>query len=86
MAVYEAVLAAGADVNARNTAGETVLMHAALSGIEKVVNAVLNSISPDLLGAADSQNRTAVDYARMAGSAPVEQLLGSRGVKPGGNP
>lgn len=86
MAVYEAVLAAGADVNARNTAGETVLMHAALSGSEKVVNAVLNTISPDLLGAADSQNRTAVDYARMAGSAPVEQLLGSRGGKSGGNP
>lgn len=84
LSVYEAVLAIGGDVNARNAAGETLLMHAALSGSEEMVNAVLQKMNAELVGAADAGGRTAADYAALSGSAGVESILASRGVQPAG--
>lgn len=81
--VYAAVLSAGGDVNARNGAGETVLMHAALSCNVELVKAVLEKMNADLVGICDAAGRTAVDYARMSGSAEVESVLTKRGVQPG---
>lgn len=80
--VYEAVLAAGADVTVRNEQGETLLMHAALGGNVHLVNAVLDKLPQELLGAADAAGRTAADYARMSGVAMVESLLATRGLRP----
>lgn len=82
-AVYEAVLAAGGEVNDRNEAGETLLMHAALSGSPEMVNAVLQKINADLAAACDASGRTAVDYARLSGNKMVESVLLSHGVQPG---
>ena len=81
--VFEAVLSAGGEVSARNNAGETVLMHAALSGSVELVNAVLEKMSADLVGTCDAAGRTAVDYARLSGNAEVESVLTKRGVQPG---
>lgn len=80
--VYDAVLAAGADVAARNEKGETLLMHAALGGNVQLVNAVLEKLPPELQTATDNAGRTAADYARMSGVAMVESLLATRGLKP----
>ncbi len=82
-AVYEAVLAAGGDVNAGNESGETLLMHAALSGSPEMINAVLQTINADLAGACDASGRTALDYARMSGNPAAESVLSSRGIRPG---
>lgn len=80
--VYEAVLAAGADVAARNEKGETLLMHAALGGNVHLVNAVLDKLPQELLQATDAAGRNAADYARMSGVATVESLLATRGLRP----
>lgn len=82
-AVYEAVLAAGGEVNARNETGETLLMHAALSGSPDMINAVLQKINADLSAACDTAGRTAVDYARMSGNLMAESVLRARGIQPG---
>lgn len=80
--VYDAVLAAGADVAARNEKGETLLMHAALGGNVHLVNAVLDKLPQELLHATDAAGRNAADYARMSGIAMVESLLATRGLRP----
>jgi len=80
--VYDAVLAAGADVAARNEQGETLLMHAALGGNVHLVNAVLDKLPQELLQAADAAGRNAADYARMSGVTMVESLLATRGLRP----
>ena len=80
--VYQAVLAAGADVAARNDKGETLLMHAALGGNVHLVNAVLDKLPQELLDVTDAAGRTAADYARMSGVAMVESLLATRGLSP----
>ncbi len=82
-AVYEAVLAAGGDVNMRNNAGETLLMHAALSGNTNIVQAVLQKMNAELLNSKDNAGRTALDYARMSGNAMVESLLRTSGIQEG---
>lgn len=82
-AVYAAVSAVGGDCSARNENGETVLMHAALSGSVELVNAVLQHMSAELVGVSDAAGRTALDYARMSGNAMVESVLVTRGVQPG---
>lgn len=82
-AVYEAVLAAGGDADARNEAGETVLMHAALSGSVELVNTVLQKMNADLVGVSDVSGHTALDYACMSGNAMVESVLKTRGVSHG---
>lgn len=80
--VYDAVLAAGADVAARNEKGETLLMHAALGGNVHLVNAVLDKLPQELLQATDAAGRNAADYARMSGVTMVESLLATRGLRP----
>lgn len=80
MAVYEAVLAAAPNAATVNANGETVLMHAALSGNAELVKAVLQKCSPEQIKATDNAGRSAVYYARLAVSPAVEQLLTGAGV------
>lgn len=80
MAVYEAVVAAQPDFATANSNGETVLMHAALSGNAELVKVVLEKSSPEQIKATDAAGRSAVYYARLAASPAVEQLLTGAGV------
>ena len=79
--VLETVADGGADMNALNERGETVLMHAALSGDVGVVQKVLEKLSEERRTAVDSVGRSAVYYARWACSREVEQLLLENGVQ-----
>ena len=78
--VLDAVMAAGASMTAKNARGETVLMHAALSGKDDVVKAVLEKQNDEQKGAVDAAGRSAIYYARCSGSKSVESLLQGAGI------
>ena len=73
VAVVEALLAAGADVEARDGSGRTALHHAAEWG-EVVVAELLLAAGADH-EALDEHGRTPLYYARSDGYAPVATLL-----------
>ena len=64
--VAELFLAAGADVNAKNTGGGTPLMHAALGGSEKVAHMLLNAGAEVDVGYVVDQSAAIVQGHRQA--------------------
>lgn len=80
-AVMDAVIGADVDLAAANGRGETVLMHAALSGNAELVGMLMQKVSAEVLQAKDSEGRTAIYYARLVKNKAVEQKLTAGGLK-----
>jgi ankyrin repeat protein len=76
---------AGADVNARNTRGETALMIASRNGDEESIE-VFTALPGIDLDACDSQGCSAHAAAIAAGHLEAAELLVSRGAKPSAKP
>ena len=72
--VVEALLAAGADVQARQERGFTPLMGAAARGSEEVVRALLEAGADK--AATNDDGKTALDFAREHEYEGLEELLG----------
>lgn len=80
--LYQALIKQGAKPEQRNARGETVLMHAALSGDADTLAAVLNGISTELLNATDQDGNNAHYYARLAQDKEAWAALKAAGLKP----
>ena len=80
--LYRELVKLGASPEARNSRGETVLMHAALSEDAETLAAVLDGISPDLLNATDKDGRTALYYAKLAKDQAATDALKAAGLQP----
>lgn len=73
--IYKLLVERGADVRACNVRGETLLMHAALSGQMPMLETALAALSADDVVAVDKAGHTAVYYAELAkDTAAVERL------------
>src|SRR4029450_8386066 len=72
-AALKAMLAAGADVNAANPAGQTALMMAALMGRADIVPLLLEAGADIRLR--DNHGFTALEWSRRRGFSDVTQLL-----------
>jgi ankyrin repeat protein len=73
--VARALVAAGADVNARQQGGVTPLQEAAANGAPDLVRLLLEHGADP--GATDDTGRTAADWARERGRTAVLELLGA---------
>lgn len=72
---FDAVQEVLPDCPYANRGGETVLMHAALSGNTALVKKLLETLPPTLVQGKDAKGRSAADYARMLPNNPVLPLL-----------
>lgn len=81
-ALYRELVKLGAEVEQKNSRGETVLMHAALSGDADTLAAVLENISPELLNATDKDGHTAHYYAKLAKDPSATEALNAAGLQP----
>lgn len=79
--IYRALLSAGAELGGTNSRGETVLMHAALSGSREMLAAVLADIPQPLLKARDEKGRNALYYARLVKDEDAVQALNAAGLR-----
>lgn len=70
----------GADIAQKNGRGETVLMHAALSGNTELLNTVLSKITPELLNATDKDGHSAHYYAKLAKDKAAAEALTRAGL------
>ncbi len=81
MGILRLVLERGGSRTATNGAGETTLMHAALSGNPEVVALVLEGLTPKDINHKDKKGHTAADYAKESGNAKVLETLRAAGLK-----
>lgn len=72
----EALLQAGAEVNASNSLGQTALMFASKGGKTSAVNLLLRAGADKTL--ADSQGKTAAHFARNQGARDILDTLGEK--------
>jgi ankyrin repeat protein len=79
--VTGALIAGGADVNAKDSSGRTPLMAAALAGDSAVAVALLNGKADP--NAEDSSGSTALVYAAANGHVPLVTLLRQKGASKG---
>ena len=80
--VYKTLLSCGASDRARNKRGETVLMHAALSGNAQMLSEVLASVSQEVLQAVDKDGHNAHYYAKLAKDSAAAEALKAAGLNP----
>ena len=80
--IYKTLIACGANADARNARGETVLMHAALSGNPQMLAEVLANVSSEILKATDKDGNNAHYYAKLAKDAAAAESLKSAGLQP----
>jgi cytohesin len=80
--VIEILVAAGADVNARNSQGQTALMIAATFGGSEAAEVL--AATGARLGDEDAAGRCALDYASVNGNEPVVTALLKAGASPDG--
>ena len=73
--IYDYLVGKGAKIDNTNSAGETALMHAVLSGKPAMVQHVLEKISPTRVSARDRAGHDALFYAQQIKNAEIEQLL-----------
>jgi ankyrin repeat protein len=79
-AAAELLLSAGADVNAKDAAGRSVLINAALAGAERspIVQLLVDHAAE--LNAKDNEGRTALAWALKKGHTAIAQLLKKAGA------
>ncbi len=75
MEILRHLLDQGGRRDAHNGAGESTLMHAALSGNPEALSLVLEGLPEKELTHKDKEGRRALDYARESGSAECVSLL-----------
>ncbi len=80
--IYKALIACGADVRARNSRGETVLMHAALSASPQMLAEVLANVPQEIIQASDNAGHNAHYYAKLAKDAAAGESLKAAGLQP----
>lgn len=79
--IFRMLISAGASMEERNSLGETVLMHAALSGSPEMLATVLQNLPRRLCMAEDKKKRNALFYARLAKDEEAQKTLKSAGLK-----
>ena len=79
--VYDYLVGKGAKVDNTNSAGETTLMHAVLSGKPAMVQHVQEKIAPNRASAKDRAGHDAAFYAQQIKNSEIEQLLKSAPAK-----
>ena len=79
--VYDYLLGKGAKVDNTNSAGETTLIHAVLSGKPAMVQHVLEKIAPNRVVAKDRAGHDAVFYAQQIKNPEIEQLVSDAAKK-----
>lgn len=79
--IYDYLVGKGAKIDNTNSAGETALIHAALSGKPAMVQHVLEKISANRAKAADKSGHDAVYYAQQIKNSEIEQILKSAPAK-----
>ncbi|MBE6436060.1 MAG: ankyrin repeat domain-containing protein, partial [Akkermansiaceae bacterium] len=80
--LYRELVKLGANPAQKNTRGETVLMHAALSGDAETLAEALKGISPELLQAKDKDGHNAHYYAKLAQDKAATEALKAAGLQP----
>lgn len=80
--VYKTLLSCGANAGARNCRGETVLMHAALSGNPQMLAEVLAHASAEIVQATDNAGHNAHYYAKLAKDTAASESLKAAGLQP----
>ncbi|EIZ80900.1 ankyrin repeat family protein [Novosphingobium sp. Rr 2-17] len=81
LAIAQRLLAAGADPNLRNRAGQTAIMMSALFDRRAIIELLLDAGAD--LNAADAAGNNAADLARVQGNADLAQwLMGRRAPDP----
>ncbi len=81
MGILRLVLERGGSRTATNGAGESTLMHAALSGRPEAVALVLEGLSAKDINHKDKKGHTAADYAKESGNPQVLETLRAAGLK-----
>lgn len=79
--IYDFLLEKGAKVDNTNSAGETALMHAVLSGKPGMVQHVLEKISPSRVSARDRAGHDALYYAQQIKNLEIEQIVSGASKK-----
>jgi ankyrin repeat protein len=74
------LIAAGADVNARDAAGRSVLINTVLTAADRTANVRLLMQARADLNAKDNDNRTALAWAIRKGQTAIAQLLKKSGA------
>lgn len=80
--IFRSLIACGAGIETRNCRGETVLMHAALSGSAEMLAEVLAKVSPGVLQATDKDGHNAHYYAKLAKDSAAAEALKAAGLQP----
>lgn len=80
--LYRELVKLGANPAQKNARGETVLMHAALSGDAETLAEALKGISPELLQAKDKDGHNAHYYAKLAQDKAATEALKAAGLQP----
>ncbi len=81
IAILRLVLERGGNRTATNGAGESTLMHAALSGNPEAVALVLEGLSPKDINHKDRKGHGAAHYAKESGNAQCLETLRAAGLK-----
>ena len=79
--VYDYLVEKGAKIDNTNSAGETTLMHAVLSGKPAMVQHVLEKISPSRIPAKDRAGHDAAYYAQQVKNPEIQQLVSGATAK-----
>ena len=80
--LYKELLRLGADPARKNTRGETVLMHAALSSTPELLAEVLKGLTPEQINATDKDGYSAFHYAKLAKDKAAGDTLRNAGLQP----
>ncbi len=81
IAILRLVLERGGSRTATNGAGESTLMHAALSGNPEAIALVLEGLSPKDINHKDKKGHTAEDYAKESDNPQALETLRAAGLK-----